>query len=198
MGDLRQLILRTDAAGLPLEWIDYRSAVRLHFLGQIAYSCGSVLFQIRGGVNARTRRRTVVPVSSILATHGNSRAVARMRHDYVPPLNNRTLFRRDDHLCMYCGIRFSKSTLSRDHVTPLSRGGVDHWTNVVTACLRCNSRKAGRRPEEAAMELLAIPFAPNHAEYVFLQGRNILADQMEFLRAHFPRSSPLHGRLMGA
>jgi hypothetical protein len=31
------------------------------------------------------------------------------------------------------------------------------------------------------MELLAIPFKPTHAEYVYLQGRKILADQMEFL-----------------
>jgi hypothetical protein len=45
------------------------------------------------------------------------------------------------------------------------------------------------------MELLAIPFTPTHAEYIYLQGRRVLADQMEFLRAHFPRTSPLHQRL---
>jgi 5-methylcytosine-specific restriction endonuclease McrA len=195
MAALDQLILRTDASGLPLEWIDYRQAVRLHVLGQIAYSCGSHLFSIRGGVNAHSHRRTCVEVSSILATLGNNRALARMRSDYVPPLNNRTLFKRDGYLCMYCGEGFAQSRLSRDHVTPLSHGGLNHWNNVVTACIRCNGHKAGRRPEEAGMELLAIPFAPSHAEYVFLQGRNILADQMEFLRAHFPRSSPLHGRM---
>ena len=44
-------------------------------------------------------------------------------------------------------------------------------------------------------DALAIPFTPNHAEYVYLQGRRVLADQMDFLRAHFPRSSPLHQRL---
>jgi hypothetical protein len=195
MAPLNQLILRTDASGLPLEWIDYRQAVRLHVLGQIAYSCGSLLFSIRGGVNARSHRRTRIGINSILATLGNNRALARMRNDYVPPLNNQTLFKRDGHLCLYCGERFPKAGLSRDHVTPLSRGGLNHWNNVVTACVRCNSHKAGRRPEEAGMELLAIPFAPNHAEYVFLQGRNILADQMAFLQAHFPRTSPLHRRM---
>ena len=41
------------------------------------------------------------------------------------------------------------------------------------------------------MELLAVPFTPTHAEYIYLMGRNVLVDQMEFLRAHFPRSSPL-------
>jgi hypothetical protein len=67
---------------------------------------------------------------------------------------------------------------------------------VVTACVRCNNFKAGRSPEDAGMELLAVPFTPTHAEYVFLMGRNVLADQMEFLRAHFPRSSPLLRRLI--
>jgi hypothetical protein len=45
------------------------------------------------------------------------------------------------------------------------------------------------------MELLAIPFTPTHAEYVYLQGRGILADQMEFLLAHFPRKSVLRQRV---
>jgi len=45
------------------------------------------------------------------------------------------------------------------------------------------------------MELLAVPFMPTHAEYIYLQGRRVLADQMEFLRAHFPRSSLMHERL---
>jgi hypothetical protein len=79
----------------------------------------------------------------------------------------------------------------------LSKGGQDTWNNVVTACKRCNNHKAGRTPEQAGMGLLAVPFVPTHAEYVYLQGRRVLADQMEFLLAHFPRSSPLHKRLRG-
>ena len=195
MTGISQQILRTDTAGMPLEWIDYREAVRLHFLEQIAYVAGRELFSVHGGINALTRQRSVVQVNSIIATHGNSHAIQKMRDDYVPPLNNRTLFRRDANLCLYCGNHFSKRDLSRDHVTPLSQGGADHWNNVVTACIRCNNHKAGHTPEQAGMELLAIPFSPTHAEYVYLLGRNVLADQMEFLRAHFPRTSPLHDRL---
>ena len=29
----------------------------------------------------------------------------------------------------------------------------------------------------------------------FLKGRRVLADQMEYLLAHFPRTSPLHARI---
>ena len=48
---------------------------------------------------------------------------------------------------------------------------------------------------EAGMQLLAVPFTPTYAEYIFLKGRRVLADQMEYLVAHFPRSSPLHERM---
>jgi 5-methylcytosine-specific restriction endonuclease McrA len=192
---LEQQILRTDASGMPLEWIDFREVVRLHCLGLVAYAWGSPLFELRGGINARTRQRSTIEVNSIVATRGPRHAVEKLRAGYLPPLNNPALFRRDDHLCLYCGEHFPARRLSRDHVRPLSRGGKDHWSNVVTACLRCNGHKAGRTPEQAGMELLAIPFVPTHAEYIFLQGRNVLADQMAFLRAHFPRTSPLHGRL---
>lgn len=191
MPSLSQQILRTDASGMPLEWIDFRQAARLHFLGMIAYACGEQLFTLHGGINARSRRRSRIDINSIVATFGNH----QMRESYTPPLNNRALFQRDDHLCLYCGDRFGHGALSRDHVTPISQGGQNTWTNVVTACTRCNHHKAGRTPEQANMELLAIPFSPTHAEYIFLQGRNVLADQMAFLRAHFPRSSPLRERL---
>jgi len=193
--DLRQQVLRTDVAGMPLEWVGYRDAVRLYFLGQVAYTCGSLLYRIHGGINALTRRRSVIEVNSIIATYGDSHALARMRRGYTPPLSNQTLFQRDAHLCLYCGQRFSEGELSRDHVRPLSQGGPDTWNNVVTACVRCNNHKAGRTPEAAGMQLLAIPFTPTHAEYIYLQGRHVLADQMAFLRAHFPRTSPLHDRL---
>lgn len=195
MYDLHHQVLRTDVSGMPLEWVNYRDAVRLYHLGQVAYSCGTLLYRVRGGICARTGRRSRIDVNSIIATSGRNELLSRDREHYVPPLNNPALFKRDAHLCMYCGERFRHGDLSRDHVTPLSQRGEDVWTNVVTACRRCNNHKAGRRPEEACMELLAVPFTPTHAEYIYLQGKRVLADQMEFLRAHFPRSSPMHDRL---
>ncbi len=191
-------ILRTDVSGMPLEWVSYQEAVRLYHAGQVAYTCGRLLYRVRGGTNARTGRRSVVELNSIVATEGSIQARMKGRQGYVPPLDNKALFRRDDFLCLYCGNRFPESQLSRDHVTPISQRGQDLWNNVVTACKRCNNHKAGRTPEQAGLQLLAIPFVPTHAEYVYLKGRRILADQMEFLRAHFPRSSPLRTRELRA
>ncbi len=191
---LSSQILRTDVSGMPLDWITYQDAVRLYYSEQVVYACGRLLYRIRGGNNAVTGLRSELELNSIIATEGSIQASLKGRNGYTPPLDNKALFRRDDHLCMYCGNHFASSSLSRDHVTPISQHGHDVWNNVVTACKRCNNHKAGRTPEQAGMELLAIPFIPTHAEYIYLKGRRILADQMEFLRAHFPRSSPLRDR----
>ncbi len=191
LNQLAQQILRTDIAGLPLEWIDYRDAIRLYCSDQVAYVSGRDIMRIRGGYNAVTGRRSELMLNSIISTFGSHQ---QTRHNYTPPLNNPTLFKRDGWLCLYCGDSFGRRDLSRDHVRPLSLGGSDEWSNVVTACKRCNNQKAGRTPEDAGLSLLAVPFVPTHAEYIYLQGRRVLADQMEFLRAHFPRSSPLHDR----
>jgi len=193
--DESQPILRTDISGMPLEWIYFKRAVTLITLDQVAYTCGEFAMTVRGGVNRFTLRQSKLEVNSILATFGNSQVSSKNQRGYTPPLHNIPLFQRDACICLYCGEQFSPSDLSRDHVTPFSQGGKDNWNNVVTACIRCNNFKAGRTPEQAGMKLIAVPFTPTHAEYIYLQGRRILADQMEFLKSHFPRTSPLHRRI---
>jgi len=193
--DFSQQVLRTDASGMPLDWVSYQEAARCYHLDQVLYSCGSVLYTVHGGTNAISGKQSVLEISSIIATNGQRQSKWHHRPNYTPPLTNKTLFSRDDSLCMYCGNHFQRCELSRDHITPISQNGFDVWTNVVTACKRCNNFKAGRTPEQAGMQLLAVPFTPTHAEYVYLRGRRVLADQMEFLKAHFPRTSPLRQRL---
>ena len=190
-----QPILRTDASGTPIEWINFQQAAKLYYLDVVLYECGSELMKLHGGINARYGIRSILKINSIVATEGGIFAKNKLLKHYSPPLTNRALFQRDFNICLYCGLKFSDSELSRDHVTPIVRGGEDQWNNCVTACKRCNQHKGSRLPEQANMKLLAIPFTPNHAEYIFLQKKTILANQMEFLRAHFPRSSPLHQRI---
>lgn len=69
--------------------------------------------------------------------------------------------------------------------------GRDGWMNVVTACRACNHRKSDRTPEQAHMPLLYAPYVPSLWEDFILRNRRILADQMEFLMAHVPKSSRL-------
>ena len=55
---------------MPLEWIDFKEAVRVYHLGQVAYTCGVPLYQIRGGYNAISGKRSILEINSIVATHG--------------------------------------------------------------------------------------------------------------------------------
>mgnify|MGYP001823683786 CR=1 FL=1 len=41
---LNSQVLRTDVSGMPLEWVGYQDAVRLYHLGQVAYTCGTLLY----------------------------------------------------------------------------------------------------------------------------------------------------------
>jgi 5-methylcytosine-specific restriction endonuclease McrA len=74
------------------------------------------------------------------------------------------IFQRDHFTCQYCGKTTSQLTL--DHVIPRYRGGEHVWENVVSACIPCNRRKAGRTPREAGMKLLHTP-APPHGDRFF-------------------------------
>jgi 5-methylcytosine-specific restriction endonuclease McrA len=70
------------------------------------------------------------------------------------------IFSRDKHACQYCGHQSRELTL--DHVVPRRRGGEHSWENVVSACIPCNRRKAGRTPTEASMPLLRQPHIPRN------------------------------------
>ena len=185
------LILRLDTAGTPVTWIPWQDAVCLYSRDMVAWTAGDQVFTFHGGICRRTGDRSVVDVNSIVAVKRS--ALRKRSKRVIPPLTNRELFLRDAHLCMYCGGQYDESHLTRDHVIPMSRGGHDRWSNEVTACRHCNTRKGNRAPEEAGMPLLAVPYVPNWAEYLALSNRRILADQMEFLKSQFSgRPMPFH------
>ncbi len=78
-------------------------------------------------------------------------------------LSRREIFLRDKYTCMYCGRETRQLTL--DHVVPRYRGGAHTWENVVSACIACNHRKAGRTPQEAGMKLAEEPRPPRMNPY---------------------------------
>lgn len=181
-------ILRLNVAGQPIEWIEWQEAVCLYARELVVWSLGDRIRQVRGGVSRLTGRRSEINLSSIIACGGEQLARPRRRY----PLSNPALFARDAYTCMYCAQPFTAGHLTRDHIVPVSRGGRDRWENVVAACRRCNQHKANHLLEEVGMELVALPFCPNNAEYLALiNSRRILGDQMDFLRPRFSRNSRL-------
>ncbi|GAB1267762.1 HNH endonuclease [Aurantivibrio infirmus] len=173
-------VLQLDLSGMPRYWLSLQEAVLLYCKNRVKWQLGDSAWVMRGGVNDQGRR-SAIALASVIATEGRQ---AKHVSD-TPSLANSFLFRRDNNMCMYCGKVFARSLLTRDHIIPRVQGGKDVWTNVVTACQRCNHHKGGRTPEQAGMELLAIPFTPNIYEFMYLANRKILADQMEYLSANF-------------
>jgi hypothetical protein len=187
---MEALILTLDQAGLPHAWVDIEEAITYHAKHLVAWSAGNHVCAYRGGTQ-RDGRRSRIETQSILALRGAGNAARLFAR--APVLSNELLYARDRHVCAYCGVRPVTRELSCDHVIPVSKGGKHVWTNVVTACRACNMRKADRRPEQARMPLLYVPYTPNRHEHFILRNRNILADQMAFLLTGVPRTSRLHG-----
>ena len=181
-------LLGLDAHGRALDWMSWQDATCLYARDAIAWTLGDPCLRVHGGVCRMTGARSVIELHPIVATRGHAHARAL---DPTPALSNTALFARDAHLCLYCGQQFHRPQLTRDHVMPLSRGGRDVWENVVSACFHCNSRKGNRTPQQANMPLLAVPYRPSWIEHLILSNRNILADQMAFLKAQLPKRSKL-------
>jgi len=177
------LILTLDNGGRPIDWLNWQDVVNLYVREQIAWTASETTIRVFGGISQLTGLQSYLDLNTIIAVKG---ANAKHLHNVTPTLTNRALFERDRHTCLYCGDSFKHSLLTRDHVTPKAKGGKDVWKNVITACKACNVKKGCRTPSEARMPLLALPYTPNHAEAMILANRRILADQMDFLRAHVP------------
>ena len=75
------------------------------------------------------------------------------RYDKMPApkinFNRKTIYKRDNYQCQYCGEKLSGIDCTIDHILPISRGGLSTWTNTILSCQICNSQKRNRLPEEA-------------------------------------------------
>ena len=72
-----------------------------------------------------------------------------------------SIFQRDNYTCQYCGVKFKKNDLEKEHVIPKCQGGKNSWDNIVSACTPCNSKKRDRTPEQAGMKLIRKPRPPD-------------------------------------
>src|ERR687895_807670 len=103
-------------------------------------------------------------------------------------VTNTFLFARDRYRCQYCGraaieLR-PREALTRDHLVPLSRGGTNHWSNVVTACSTCNARKGNQLPEEIGMHPLSHPVEP-HFVHLSWAVRRLTPIQAKYIRTFY-------------
>ncbi len=114
------------------------------------------------------------PVPSVIRLyHMVKRPLVRRR------LSRRAVFIRDRYTCQYCGLQSRSLTL--DHILPRSKGGRHQWDNVVSACKRCNHRKAGQTPQEASMRLMKQPATPRPNPFYLFENRTVLEEWRPFI-----------------
>ena len=101
-----------------------------------------------------------------------------------PAFTRFNVFLRDHFNCQYCGGDFATNELTFDHVVPKSRGGRTVWTNVVTACSPCNTRKSNHLPEEIGMHPLVRPVEP-HFVHLSWAVRKLTPTQARYIRLFY-------------
>ncbi|MBD8487867.1 HNH endonuclease [Echinicola sp. CAU 1574] len=100
-------------------------------------------------------------------------------------LNRGNLFKRDNNECQYCG---SQKHLTIDHVVPRSKGGKSSWTNLITACHRCNVQKGDKTPEEVGFLMKRRPFKPSLSYFLSEYAEKNAEEWMPFLEVRTVQS----------
>jgi len=185
-------VLQLDVSGRPQAWLTAREAAVLYACDSVAWTLGDPFMVLRGGIQRLTGLQSRLELHPIVAVHG---AVPSRAWRQSPALSNAKLFARDRQVCAYCGHRFAFDDLTREHIQPVSRGGIDSWMNCITACRNCNGRKGNRTLSELGWSMYYLPYVPSLHEDMILRGRRIVADQMEFLLASVPAHSRLRQEL---
>lgn len=143
-----------------LKWLQVvrRAQVRAA-MSFICRACGR---QVRRNDLRGTRDNDICAMCSRDASIHASRA---QRRALAPKSRKNKTFRmaiynRDNWTCYLCGVtveackEYKPTQATLDHVTPLSKGGLDTEENCKTCCQACNSRKGGRTHKPGAMRIL--------------------------------------------
>ena len=181
------LVLVVDKNGTPKDWCDYEEAVCYYARDKVVWEIGQTLKTFFGGYN-NSGEQSSIKISSIIGVTGPILGDSFYKQKTVYA-DRVTLYARDKNLCAYCGLVFSFSQLTIDHVIPKAKGGNNTWANCVTACRKCNHNKGDKTLEQAGLQLLYVPYAPTIHEKILLRNRKVLADQMEYLLANIPKTS---------
>ncbi len=169
--------LALNASFEPLTMVPVRRALRLVIEGK------AEIVEAEGRDVVRSER-LVLPKPAIIRLVKFVHVPRRFRRQ----VTNTFLFARDGYRCQYCDrspldLR-GRECLTRDHLVPLSRGGTNEWTNVVTACSTCNTRKGNRLPEECGMQPHTHPHEP-HFVHLAWAVRRLTSTQSKYIKLFY-------------
>jgi len=63
--------------------------------------------------------------------------------------NRFEIFKRDSFKCQYCGATAPEVILHVDHIKPVSKGGSNELTNLITSCAPCNLGKRDKQLDDS-------------------------------------------------
>ena len=169
--------LALNASFEPITMVPMRRALRLVIDGK------AEIVEADAGDHIRSAR-LVLPRPAIIRLVKFVHVPRRFRRQ----VTNTFLFARDNYRCQFCGrtqheLRH-RECLTRDHLVPLSRGGTNAWTNVLTACSSCNTRKGNLLPEEVGMHPLHAPHEP-HFVHLSWAVRRLTRTQAKYIRLFY-------------
>ncbi len=169
--------LALNASYEPLTMVPLRRALRLVIDGK------AEIVEADRGTPVRSERQAFPRPAVIRLTR-----FVHVPRKFRRQVTNTFLFARDDYQCQYCGRRQSelktRESLTRDHLIPMSRGGTNEWSNVVTACSPCNTKKANRMPNEIGMHPLHVPIEP-HFVHLSWAVRRLTPIQSQYIRTFY-------------
>jgi 5-methylcytosine-specific restriction endonuclease McrA len=176
--------LALNASFEPITMVPLRRAVRLLIDGKAEL----VEAAAGRGINSE---RLAVPRPLVIRLRRYVHVPRRFRRQ----VTNTFLFARDGYRCQYCGRRQHelkpREALTRDHLIPISRGGLNTWDNVVTACSPCNTRKANRLPTEIGMHPMSVPTEP-HFVHLAWAVRRLTPQQAKYIRTFYGEETLRH------
>ena len=84
----------------------------------------------------------------MLVTRSDERRIRPTERVTWPKGLKRSLMRRQDNTCTYCGYRRIAASMDIDHIIPAVRGGSNDESNLQAICRPCNQRKGLQTDEE--------------------------------------------------
>ena len=84
----------------------------------------------------------------MLVTRSDERRIRPTKRLTWPKGLKRSLMRRQDNTCAYCGYRRIAASMDIDHIIPVVRGGTNDESNLQVICRPCNQRKGPQTDEE--------------------------------------------------
>jgi hypothetical protein len=153
------LLLNADYT--PLHIIDWKKAIvwNIKYANNKKYGIEIVDFYKDDFIQCSGNKKIPIPVVAKTKRFFHQQNINKII------FSRKNIFIRDDYTCQYCGSQFVYNELTYDHVVPKSSWKHDKqaattWTNIVTACIKCNRKKGNRTPKQAGMVLKNLPIAP--------------------------------------